>query len=235
MLNVSLLTRFSFLCLLFTLSSTLLATTKEHDYDKYNGDDINQVCAGCHGEYGMGGKEGKYPRLAGMPVNYIFKEMIAFRDRTRPNMPMVEHVDNRQMPNEDIMDISIFLNKIKLSSRLSKVDENAPDFDAYARLLEAKQTIQIPKAKGDLKVGKKLYKKECKSCHGKYGMGSANEEEEIAPQLAGQYTQYLTRQIRLYTELKRSHDKEDPKEEFFKSFSAEQMRDILAYASVLDD
>ena len=234
MLNLSPLIRFAFLCLLFTLSSTLSATAKEHDYDKYNGDDINQVCAGCHGEYGMGGKEGKYPRLAGMPVSYIFKEMIAFRDRTRPNMPMVEHVDNRQMPDGDVMDVSIFLSNIKLSSRMSEVDENASGFDAYARLLEAKQTIQIPKAKGDIKAGEKLYKKECKSCHGKDGMGSI-DDEEITPQLAGQYTQYLTRQIRLYTELKRSHDKEDPQEEFFKSFSAEQMRDILAYASVLDD
>ena len=111
MLNLSPLIHFVFLCLLFTLSSTLSVTAKEHDYDKYNGDDINQVCAGCHGEYGMGGKEGKYPRLAGMPVKYLFKEMSAFRDRTRPNMAMVEHVDDRQMPNNDIMDISIFLNK----------------------------------------------------------------------------------------------------------------------------
>jgi cytochrome c553 len=229
MLNLSPLILFACLCL---LNINLLAA--EHNYDKYNADDINQVCAGCHGEYGMGGKEGKYPRLAGMPVKYIFKEMIAFRNRSRPNMPMVEHVDDRQMPDEDIMDISIFLNKIKLANHMSKIDENAPDFDAYARLLEAKKTIQIPKAKGDIKAGEKLYKKECKSCHGKDGMGSA-DNEEIVPQLAGQYTQYLIRQIKLYIELKRNHDKEDPEEEFFKSFSAEQIRDIFAYISVLDD
>ncbi len=218
--------------MLLFLFITHLANAEEHDYDKYNGDDINQVCAGCHGEYGMGGKEGKYPRLAGMPVKYIFKEMIAFRDRTRPNMPMVEHVDQRQMPDEDIMDIAIFLNRIKLSTRLSEVDENAPDFDAYARLLEAKQTIQIPRADGDIEAGKKLYKKECRSCHGKDGMGN---EKELVPQLAGQYTQYLMRQIKLYIEKKRHHDKEDPEEEFFKSFSTEQMNNIFAYISVLDD
>ncbi len=231
MFNLSLFTRLAYFSLFLMLSNSLSATPK-HDYDKYNGDDINQVCAGCHGEYGMGGKEGKYPRLAGMSVQYIYKEMIAFRDRTRPNMPMVEHVDKRQMPDKDIMDIAIFLNKIKLSTRLSEIDEKAADFDAYARLLEAKQTIQIPKAKGNIKAGKKLYQKECKSCHAKDGMG---DEKELVPQLAGQYTQYLTRQIKLYIEIKRSHDKDDPKEEFFKSFSAEQMRDIFAYISILDD
>ncbi|MCK5810697.1 MAG: cytochrome c [Cocleimonas sp.] len=221
---------FRSLLLCFLINNLSIAAA--HDYDKYNGDEINQVCAGCHGEFGMGGKEGKYPRLAGLSAAYIYKEMIAFRDRTRPNMPMVEHVDDRQMPNDDIMDIAIYLNKIKLATRLSVVDEKAPNFDAYARLLEAKQTIQIPKAQGDIKAGKKLYKKECKSCHAKDGMGN---DKELVPQLAGQYTQYLTRQIKLYTEKKRSHDKEDPEEEFFKSFTVEQMRDILAYASVLDD
>ncbi|MCK5727486.1 MAG: c-type cytochrome [Thiotrichaceae bacterium] len=215
-----------FIC--FSLSSSAIA--KEHDYDKYNGDDINQVCAGCHGEYGMGGKEGKYPRLSGMSVKYLFKEMIAFRDRKRPNMAMVEHVDDRQMPESDIMDIAIFLNKIKLATKMSDIDEKSPDFDAYARLLEAKQTIQIPKAKGDIKAGKKLYKRECRSCHAKDGMG-----DDDVPQLAGQYTEYLVRQIKLYIDLKRHHDEDDPEEEFFKSFSTEQMRDIFAYISVLDD
>jgi cytochrome c553 len=225
---------FSF-CLTVVLSfltfSHSLAALPEHDYDPDNADDINQICAGCHGEFGMGGKEGKYPRLAGMSVAYLFKEMVAFRDRTRPNMPMVEHVDDRQFPDSEIMDISIFLNKIKLSTHMSEVDESSPDFDAYARLLEAKQTIQIPKAKGDIEAGKKLYKKECKSCHGKDGLG----DEELTPQLAGQYTPYLLRQIKLYKEQKRTHDKEDPEEEFFKSFSDDEIRNIFAYISILDD
>lgn len=224
----------SLLALNYLLLTATFAATPEHDYDPDNADEINQICAGCHGEFGMGGKEGKYPRLAGMSKAYLFKEMVAFRDRTRPNMPMVEHVDDRQMPDKEIMDICIYLSKIELSTKMSKVDETAPDFDAYARLLEAKQTIQIPKAKGNLSAGKKLYNKECKSCHGKKGLGSDNDEE-VTPQLAGQYTQYLARQIKLYIEKKRNHDKEDPEEGFFKSFSSEEIRDILAYASVLDD
>ena len=203
-----------------------------HDYDKYTGDEINQVCAGCHGVFGMGGSDGKYPRLAGLPTQYIIKEIVKFRERKRPNISMVEHVEERQLPNNEVIDISIYLNQIKLATRLSKIDENAPDFDAYARLQEAKKIIQIGRAEGDIKAGEKLYKKECRSCHGKTGEGN---QEEATPLLAGQYTNYLLQQIELYISGERLHDPDDPEEEFLKSFSKEQLRDIFAYISILDD
>ena len=205
---------------------------ENHDHDKDTGDEINQVCAGCHGEFGMGGKEGKYPRLAGLPVKYLIKEIVGFRERKRPNISMVEHVEERQLPNNELIDIAIYLNKIKLANRLSIIDETAPDFDAYARLQEAKRTLQIGRAKGNIESGEKLYKKECKSCHGKQGEGNQNE---ATPQLAGQYLEYLWRQLGFYKTGKRLHDEDDPEEEFLKSFSKEQMRDIFAYISILDD
>lgn len=217
---------------LLLAGNAVAGSLEDHDYDEYNADEINQVCAGCHDEFGMGGKQGKYPRLAGLPATYIVKEMIGFRSRARPNMPMVEHVDDRQMPDEDIYDISIFLSQIKLSNRLSVVDETASDFDAYARLQEAKGTIQIGRAEGDIEAGKKHYNKECKSCHGKQGEG---DEPESTPMLAGQYTPYLKRQIDLYIQGERLHDEDDPEEEFLKSFSEEEIRDIFAYISMLDD
>ena len=205
---------------------------EKHDYDKYTGDEINQVCAGCHEEFGMGGKDGKYPRIAGLPVKYILKQILLFRERKRPNIPMLQHVEERELPNDELMDIAIFLSKIKLNNRLSKVDETAPDFDAYARLQEAKSVIQIGKSEGDLKKGKKLYKKECKSCHGKLGEG---DQETAIPRVSGQYTQYLWRQIDMFMTGKRLHDEEDPKEEFLKSFSQEELKDIIAYITTLDD
>ena len=203
-----------------------------HDYDKYTGDEINQVCAGCHGEFGIGGKEGKYPRIAGLPVEYIIKEVVQFRERKRPNIAMVEHVEERQLSNDEVIDIAMYLNKTKLATRLPKIDETAPDFDAYARLKEAEKIIQIGRAKGNVEAGKKLYRKECRSCHGKKGEG---DEDDATPMLAGQYTKYLFRQIDLYIKGKRLHDKDDPEEEFLKSFSQKQLQDILAYISMLDD
>jgi len=203
----------------------------EHDYDKDIGDEINQVCAGCHEEFGMGGKDGKYPRIAGMPIKYLLKQIVLFRERKRPNIPMLQHVEERELPNDELMDVVIFLNKIKLRNRLSKVDETAPGFDAYARLQEAKATLQIGRpAKGDIKKGKKMYNRECKSCHGKQGEG-----DEETPMLAGQYPKYLWRQIAMFKNGKRLHDEDDTEEEFLKSFSHEQLQDIMAYITTLDD
>ncbi len=205
---------------------------EEHDYDKYTGDEINQVCAGCHEEFGMGGKDGKYPRIAGLPVKYILKQVVLFRERKRPNIPMLQHVEERELPNDELLDVAIFLNKIKLNNRLSKIDETAPDFDAYARLQEAKSVIQIGKAEGDINKGKQLYKKECKSCHGTQGNG---DEKKAIPRVSGQYINYLWRQIDMFLNGKRLHDNEDLKEEFLKSFSHKELKDILAYISTLDD
>jgi len=205
---------------------------ENHDYDKEIGDEINQVCAGCHGEFAMGGSDGKYPRIAGLPIPYIIKEVVLFRERHRPNIAMVEHVEERQLSNKEVIDIATYLNNIKLNNRLSIIDETAPDFDAYARLMEAKSVLQIGRTEGNLKKGKKLYSKECKSCHGKKGEGDL---EDGTPLVAGQYQKYLWRQIDLYMKGKRLHDVDDTEEEFLKSFSKEELRDILAYISILDD
>ena len=52
-----------------TLFGLCLSLTAGSAYaiDMENGEEINEVCAGCHGEFGQGGKAGEYPRLAGMP------------------------------------------------------------------------------------------------------------------------------------------------------------------------
>lgn len=130
--------------------------------DLNNGEEINETCAGCHGQ---GGKEGEYPRLAGQPMSFIVKQLLLFRDRTRPNLAMVEYADHRQMPDQDIVDISAYLSAIELPSTLPPADENAPGFNAYQRLPEAKRVVQIPRAESDVENGKRL-SRECRSCHG---------------------------------------------------------------------
>ena len=199
--------------------------------DRDNGEEINEVCAGCHGEYGQGGKEGEYPRIAGLPAAYIAKEMLRFRDRTRPNMPMVEHVDDRQMPDEDIRDISAYLEEIKLLSKLPPLKEG-DEFDAYERMLLTKHYLNIARAEGDYEKGRKLYNKECKSCHGKNGVGKPSQ---AIPMIAGQYTNYLQRQVVKYIKKIRIHDPDAPEEEYLSLFSEEDLRDIFAFLSIADD
>jgi cytochrome c553 len=124
--------------------------------DLENGKEINELSAGCHGEFGEGGKQGIYPRLAGEPYQFLVDQLVLFRERKSPNLAMVESVDDRQMPDQDIRDISACLAAIQLPTRLAPIDEISPDFDALARLQEAKRVLQIPRAEGDISAGGKL-------------------------------------------------------------------------------
>jgi len=200
--------------------------------DLLTGEDINRVCAGCHGEFGQGGKAGEYPRIAGMPRAYIYKQVKLFQQNARPNLPMLEHVHERQLSDQEILDISVFLERIQLPTKLPPIDENAPGFNAYQRLMDSKKVVQIAAFEGDTANGEKLYNKECRSCHGKEGWGDA---QEAVPQLAGQYTEYLLRQVRKYISKVRIHDEDAPDDELLAEFSAEEIRDILAYLSIADD
>lgn len=203
------------------------------DADLETGAEINEVCAGCHGEFGQGGKDGEYPRLAGLPAAFIARQLDLFRGRDRENLAMVEHTEPRQMTDSDIRDISAFLAAIALPSRLAPVDETAPDFNAYERLMATKRVLQIPRAEGDPVVGEAIYQRECASCHARDGWGRARD---AVPMLAGQYTNYLQRQVGRYINKTRIHDPTEPDaDELLAAFSPQELRDIFAYVSLLDD
>ncbi|MCB1772403.1 MAG: c-type cytochrome [Gammaproteobacteria bacterium] len=210
----------------------LQSPVQAREPDLLVGEEINETCAGCHGEYGEGGKQGAYPRIAGMPSAFLERQLHLFRDRKRPNLAMVEYVDERQMPDEDIQDIAAYLAGIELPTRLAPVDENAPGFDALARLEEAKRVLQIPRVEGDFDAGRKLYRRECASCHGADGMG---DTADAVPMLAGQYTNYLKRQVTKYLDGVRIHDPSAPEDRLLAEFTEAELHDIFAYLSILDD
>jgi cytochrome c553 len=215
--------------LLFT--GPALAEVPIHpDADLRNGRDINELCAGCHGEFAQGGKEGEYPRLAGMPAAFIEEQMHLFRDRSRKNPAMIEYVDERQTPDDEIRDIAAYMARIELPTRLPPIDE--AQYDPLERLLLARKTLNIPRAEGDVAKGERLYKRECRSCHGAEGWG---DHRNGVPMLAGQYTNYLWRQVAKYRKGTRIHDRDDPTDRLLKQFSDEELGDMFAYLSVVDD
>jgi cytochrome c553 len=77
-----------------------------------------------------------------------------------------------------------------------------------------------------------MYRRECASCHGSEGMG---KKGQAVPMIAGQYTSYLWRQVDKYLKGERIHDEDDPDDELLASLDHDQIRDILAYLSTLDD
>lgn len=49
------------------------------------------ACAACHGKHGEGGNNGYYPRVAGKPALYLYRQLLNFRSGRRNN-PMMEHM-----------------------------------------------------------------------------------------------------------------------------------------------
>lgn len=225
--------------LLLTLAGMATVHAEEHstafdfeNADPLNGEEINYVCAGCHGEFAEGTRDGDYPRLAGLPAAYIAEQMILFRERKRHNIPMYEYVDERQMPDEDIRDIAAFISDIELPTKMPPLKEGEK-FDPLERLKLSQRIVNIPRTEeGDPEKGRKMYNFDCRSCHGDEGAG---RPDKGIPQLAGQYTAYLKRATEMFIEGGRIHDEDDPDYSLLGAFTEAERQDIWAYLSVVDD
>lgn len=79
------------LFMLNTATASFAQTDVAYKYDPENGEEINELCAGCHGEYGEGGG-GEYPRLADMPARYLINQLQAFQTGIRKSRKMEKHI-----------------------------------------------------------------------------------------------------------------------------------------------
>ncbi len=178
--------------LLLIFTSTGYAEEPEIDLDL--GEEIHELCAGCHGEY---------PRLAGFPPEYLARQLKLFKHNERKNIPIRPYANERELPDEDIPSIIVYLSQIELITTMPVFDK---DMSAYEKLLIAKKVFNIPRTEGNITCGKKFYKTECRSCHGRDGKGKKNS---IIPPLSGQYTQYLAKQLKAFARGEREYDDAD--------------------------
>ncbi|MBF0380493.1 MAG: c-type cytochrome [Magnetococcales bacterium] len=195
-------------CLVFFLPFVAIAQEiNEDDVDLYNGRDVNIVCAACHGELGQGGNKGEYPRLAGQMRSILIRQLRSFRDRKRINIPMLPYTEERELPEEDMIDVASYLSSLRID-------------------------VTIPYVEGDVKAGKKLFK-DCRKCHGKEGRGKEKkgESNKHGPALTGQYPSYLIRQM---SNFKKGIRKHEDMEETAQDITDEELNDILAYLVTLE-
>ncbi len=200
-------------------------------FDPEYAEEINGTCAGCHGENGAGTADGVYPRLAGQSADYLAKQLRAFKARTRINIPMLPYTTERELPDEDVLQITTYLSRIDLPTKLASI---APSkgFNALDRLREADKVLNIPRYPGDIAAGERLYAHECRSCHGTDGRRAKSRG---IPLLAGQHSLYLKRQIVYFRKGTRVHDDDPEDAKLFQSISDADLENLLAYLSVLDD
>ncbi|MCW8917002.1 MAG: c-type cytochrome [Magnetovibrio sp.] len=190
-----------------------------------DGQDIYVVCAPCHGPEGQGGAKGDYPRLAGMPYEYMKGQLESFKARERINIPMFPFTVERELGAQDIKDVSAYITEMELNTRLPDMGENV---DGYVRLMATKSVLQIPRAEGDTKAGEAIYKEACARCHGDHGEGRAPHD----PPLSGQFTKYLKKQFKDMVNEERYHPK---LKKLITPLSETDVTNLLAYFSILDD
>ncbi len=211
-----------------------LALELVSEEDMEYGEEINQTCAGCHGENAEGSIDGEYPRLAGMSTQYLIKQLNHFKARERLNIPMVPYTNDRELPEEDIHAIAAYISSIELPTKLEAIEETETQdntFDALGRLEESRAVMNIARFSGNLAAGTLAYQKECATCHGERGEGS---QDGKIPLLTGQHSLYLKRQIDGFRKAERVHD--DPKDaQIFQQFGDQEIDDILTFLSVQDD
>ena len=193
-------------------------------YDAENARDILDTCAGCHGPLGQGGKDGTYPRLAGLKEEYLARQLRAFKARERFNIPMQPYAIERELPESDIRDIARLLSTIELPTVMPSPDV---PMSALERLRAAQAVFNVRRVDGDIERGATLYADECSDCHGPGGWG-----EDDAPQIAGQYTEYLRRQIAGFRSGERVNE---DMEGVFDFLAVQDLEDIFSYLASRDD
>ncbi|MCP3986849.1 MAG: c-type cytochrome [bacterium] len=193
-------------------------------YDPYNARDILETCAACHGRNGEGGKDGAYPRLAGLDAGYLQQQIRAFKKRERINIPMYPYATERELPPDDVRDVARLLSEIELPTEQPPPDA---ELSALERLMAAQAVFNVPRVDGNVERGAEIYSEECGECHGEEGWG-----EDDVPQLAGQHTNYLRRQIKHFRSGKRMNEDMD---DVFEGLDDDDLEDIFAYLAARDD
>lgn len=134
-------------------------------------------CAECHGAQGQGGANGYYPRIAGKPAQYLYRQLVGFRDGRRQFPPMEWMV--RPLDDAYLHEIADYYSKLQPPEHQP---QNVPHLSAQA--LARGRALAT---EGDASHGIPA----CSSCHGKALEGV----EPGVPALIGLQYDYISAQL----------------------------------------
>ena len=151
-----------------------------------------------------------YPRLAGQHPFFLKRSFKSFQKKERINIPMYPYTQSHEVTPQDIADVAAYLASLKIY-------------------------VSIPPHEGYAREGRGLYKDECSRCHGPEGRGKLKSSEKsvkFGPAIAGQYPQYLKRQIMEFKSGRRPN--ETDMTEAVEELTEEDIDDILAHVITLE-
>ncbi len=145
--------------------------------DPENGKRIYKICAACHDHNGWSNNyiinrehaPGFLPQIAGQHFNVLIKQLADIRAGNRDNPIMYPYSLKKYLTSsQDIADVSDYISFLPVTPN----NQLGNGFD--------------------LKLGKDLYRTNCKNCHGVNGEGS---NKDFYPRIQGQHYNYLLKQL----------------------------------------
>lgn len=135
------------------------------------------ACAQCHAFNGGSDGSGAFPRIATQSNSYLAQQLRAFASGVRANAVMSPIA--KALSEDDIADVAAYYAGV-----------NAPYLPlakpALALIQHGEQLAKVGNAAKDLQA--------CDNCHGPGGAG----QPPAIPYLAGQYSQYITFELRMW-------------------------------------
>ena len=135
-----------------------------------------QACAACHGRDGRAASDGYYPRIAGKPPQYLFNQLVNFRERRRGYAPMTHMV--KHLSDDYLREIAAYFAALELPHAPPRPGATTPQGLA----LGGELVMRGDKARGI---------PACTSCHGQAMTGVLPD----VPGLVGLPRDYVNAQL----------------------------------------
>jgi len=180
----------------------------ERKGDSKRGERLYALCRSCHLASAGRTPDGSIPRLAGQHSSVLIKQMADIRSGVRHNSTMYPFAAVLADP-QDLADLAAYLEGLCIQGDHGHYD--AAD------------------AEHQVTVGRALYDKACRACHGPSGEGSRHKGY---PMLAGQHHSYLLRQMTEIRDGRRPGANRDMVR-IIGSYSDDELLAVAAYQSSL--
>ena len=169
-----------------------------------------QTCVACHGDQGKASPEGYYPRIAGKPQDYLFNQLVHFREGRRTHSAMNYLVQN--LSDDYLMQMAVYFSQ-----------QHPP----YPKPLPSKARAEVL-ARGKALVlegdpSRKL--PACIACHGEQLTGLA----PTMPGLLGLPRDYLNAQLGAWLKGQRKAAEPDCMASIVKALSTDEISMVTAY------
>ncbi|WP_018881101.1 c-type cytochrome [Thioalkalivibrio sp. ALE30] len=169
------------------------------------------ACIQCHGEQGQGQSQPPFPRLAGLPEQYLVEQLEAYRDGLRPNATMAriaQHLNDEEIE--------------AISRHYAEMEPAGGPHDVPGDLAERGREIALA-GLPERNV------QSCASCHGNEG----RERNPSLPPLAGHPPRYLMAQLQAYAHGARETSLAGLMQGIVSELEEEEMAALAAYYASL--